>query len=506
MVGGRWKGALLLALALGAASACDDDDTNGADGGVSDGGVTDGGVTDGGVTDGGVTDGGVTDGGTAQKARVRFIHSSPDAPAVDIYATGNTTPLATSLSYGAASAFVDIDPGSRSFEVRPAGAAATSTPVFSSPAVTLAEGQEQTIVAAGLLNTTDSAKSLRAISYREDFGATEPGKARVHVVHASPDAPSPVGIDVGNDGSDEASIARFTESAAEGLVVTAGAPLRIALRSGSPSALITVFTLPALAEGSHNELIVTGLANRPAREVDGLKLLIVTPSSASFVTQDPMLFALHAAPDVAAVDLFSGGQELGGGLTYGQLSKPILVPAGDQTLDLFGATAGSTRPSGSPVLSASVPDLAAGERYLAIVTGLAAGSPALRVIALRDQFNVEAAKAFVRVVHAAPGTPAVDVGTVTTGTLTPAASNIDFGAASDELGIELAPGALVLGVAPTGTTTPVATFDVNVSAGLRSFAVAMGGAAGRPLQLGLIDTAVVPWSLTLVDAANGTSP
>jgi hypothetical protein len=489
--------ALVLGLLCGGLVACSDDD----DGGVTDGGGTDGGGTDGGVTDGGVTDGGVTDGGTAQNAGLRLIHASPDAPAVDVYATGRSQPLATSLTYGAASTRTELPAGSYTFEVRPAGAASTTTPVFTSPAVTLAAGQEETIIAAGLLSSTDAATNLRAIPLQEQFAAPESGKARVRFIHASPDAPTPVGIDVGADGSQEASIARFADSGAAGVSVTAGAPIQIALTTGTPATRLTTFTLPALTAGTNHQILVTGLAARPPRETNGLALLDVDADSAETIRQNPQVYVLHAGPDAPAIDLFAGQSEVASDLAYGRLSSPLSVPPGDRTIDLFPASSGTTRPSGSPAFSANLSGLTAGERYLAVATGLLSATPAFRIVPVRDAFNADPASSRVRFIHAAPGVGTVSIGPRSNGTISAVFSDVPFGQASDAAAGELlTPGAVTWGVLPAGQSTPVADFALNFAGGAAQYAVAIGEASGKPLQLVLVDTTASPWSTTTVEA------
>ncbi|UCH83242.1 MAG: hypothetical protein JSW50_12365, partial [Candidatus Latescibacterota bacterium] len=52
------------------------------------------------------------------------------------------------------------------------------------------------------------------------------------------------------------------------------------------------------------------------------------------------------------------------------------------------------------------------------------------------------------------------------------------------------------GVAPTGSTTPVATFSISTAAGLRAYAVAAGslGGTGESFRLIVVDTSMFPWT------------
>lgn len=95
----------------------------------------------------------------AGKAKVRVIHLSPDAPAVDVVVLGSGGAIAarpvTNLSYtNATASSLQLDPGTYTLAVVPTGA---STPVLPSAAgvpVTLAAGDVATVVAIGALTTT----------------------------------------------------------------------------------------------------------------------------------------------------------------------------------------------------------------------------------------------------------------------------------------------------------------------------------------------------------------
>jgi len=106
----------------------------------------------------------------------------------------------------------------------------------------------------------------------------------------------------------------------------------------------------------------------------------------------------------------------------------------------------------------------------------------------------------VRVVHASPDAPAVDVGLMDGDTFIPVNDflNLSFGDASDEEGTALPRppfGYVEIGVAPAGTTAPVATFDISPTLNLRAFAVAAGslGGTGESFRLIAVSTEVFPW-------------
>lgn len=80
------------------------------------------------------------------KAHVRFMHLSPNAPAVDITLTDGTVVFAN-RAFGEYTAFTPLDAGTYNLQVRLAG---TSTVVLNLPNITVANGKIYTVFARGL--------------------------------------------------------------------------------------------------------------------------------------------------------------------------------------------------------------------------------------------------------------------------------------------------------------------------------------------------------------------
>lgn len=83
----------------------------------------------------------------AGKAHVRFIHLSPDAPAVDVTLT-NGTIVFGNTAFKSGTAFTPLDAGTYNLQARVAG---TSTVALDIPNVTLAAGKIYTVFARGFL-------------------------------------------------------------------------------------------------------------------------------------------------------------------------------------------------------------------------------------------------------------------------------------------------------------------------------------------------------------------
>lgn len=84
----------------------------------------------------------------AGTAHVRFVHASPDAPAVDI-TTKDGTKIFSNIAFGEATDFTPVPAGSYDLQARVAG---TDTVGLDVPGVTLEDGKIYMIAATGLLN------------------------------------------------------------------------------------------------------------------------------------------------------------------------------------------------------------------------------------------------------------------------------------------------------------------------------------------------------------------
>jgi hypothetical protein len=442
---------------------------------------------------------------------LRAIHASPDAPAVDVYANDGTTPLVEDLAYGEVTGYLDIPEGTYNIQLRAAGSAASTMPVYETGDLTLSENDIVTALATGFLGSNDVADEFRILPLFEEFTSAGAGTARVRVVHASPDAPT-VAIDVANDGTPEvAALARFEDTGVAGVELPSGTALQIGIWAGTPLARVTAFTTPELPDGGELFVIAVGSLQLLPREEAGFALLAVAanPGGAiGVIRQNPTVYALHGGPDAPAVDIFAGDTELVNNLAFADLSGGIQVPPGSYTLDFFPTSPGSDRPAGDPAASFLTPNLNGGERYLAIASGFlapdGAGEQAFNLVAFRDAFDLtDESSARIQAIHASPDAPAVDIGTVSGGAIDAVVfENLVYPAGKPDAGESIPAASLTLGVAPTGDANPVATFGVTTAAGLRAYAVAIGAlapdAGEEAFRLAIINTGVWPWTVAEV--------
>lgn len=448
---------------------------------------------------------------STDNARLRVIHGSPDAPAVDIYAAGQTAPLFSNVKYGDSTDYATVPAGTYTVQIRPAGAPASSSPVYSTGPLKLDANASVSALAAGLLGSNDNTRSFRVLPLAEDFGAPADGRARVRIVHAGADAPT-VALDVGDDGSSEvAALPRFQDTGAAGVDLPAGQSLQVGVRAAGNK--VTAFTIPALPSRGELFVIATGQLSAKPSAANGFGLLA---AGVGFIRQNPVVYALHASPDAPPVDVFAGNGELVDDLSFGELSSPIQVPPGTYTLDFFAHVSGPARPSSHPAASDETPALMAGERYLVVAAGFLSpagddpGDSTFELLAFADGFTPDADSLRLRVVHASPDAPVVDVSPLEGGLVpTHAAFNdVAYRRSSEAAGAELPSVNIQVGVAAAAASSraPVARFELDTSALIGSgvFAVAVGalspthGENEASFRLVAVDTRVSPWSAFVI--------
>lgn len=113
-------------------------------------------------------------------ARVRIVHASPDAPAVDVFVGEQA--VATNVPFFTASDYLSLPAGQARVRVAPTGAGAAAAVIDAT--LTLAAGQAYTVAAVNPL------ASIGAEVYQDNLAAAAANKARVRVYHLSPDAPA----------------------------------------------------------------------------------------------------------------------------------------------------------------------------------------------------------------------------------------------------------------------------------------------------------------------------
>lgn len=165
------------------------------------------------------------------RALVRAVHASPDAPAVDVLVNGQTA--LTGVTYPQASTYLPVPQGTATVQLNLAG---TSTQVISAPAALAAPG-------AYSVFAVNQVAGLQLLAVADDLRAPAAGKAKLRALHLSPDAPP---VDVWVNGAKVLSGVAFKGASAY-LQVPAGATsVQIALAG---TTTIVLQASPTLAAG-----------------------------------------------------------------------------------------------------------------------------------------------------------------------------------------------------------------------------------------------------------------
>ncbi len=100
----------------------------------------------------------------AGKAHVRFVHASPDAPAVDIAVTGGPV-LFGGIPFKGVGDYLPVDAGTYNLEARVSG---TETVALSLPGITLQEGTVYTVYAMGLVDGEPALTAVISVDARRE--------------------------------------------------------------------------------------------------------------------------------------------------------------------------------------------------------------------------------------------------------------------------------------------------------------------------------------------------
>jgi hypothetical protein len=134
------------------------------------------------------------------------------------------------------------------------------------------------------------------------------------------------------------------------------------------------------------------------------KLLVCLALSSCALFSQSRVRVVHASPDAPAVDIYVDGQKALEGIPFGDYSDYATVNSGQRNLQVF---VGGTMTKVAEVN----PNLSPGQDYSVVASGFAGGkAPALSLFLLTDTTSdPPSGWAKLRVVHASPSAPAVDV-------------------------------------------------------------------------------------------------
>jgi len=511
---------LMVALAPVACSSDDDDDNTNTTGGTSSNGGKSGsagtsgsagksntagtpstGGTSGNDVGGDTGDAGAGGGGPVAKTRLRVVHASPNAPAVDIYPKGSATAALEGVAYGDATEFIEVDAGEIAFDLREAGADPTDAPAFTTADIDLNGDVDYTIVAAGdFSDPTDDDVGFRLLPLEHDFEAAAAGSAVARIVHAT-SAWETVDLDiVGSPDVDVPGIDRFADE--DNVMLPSGATIDIDFEN--TDGVLSKLVLPKLAAKSELFVIATGNPGFPFRApANGFALLVVDQDGkVSWVKENPWLHVVHVS-DIGPTDIYESTHEDADDVLVDSLESETLgafqLPASNTGFTLRAVDDSATSGSATALATGETSTLAVGEHYLGYIAGNT-------IQTIHEQFDLEQPnKVLLRAVHAAKSTAipeTLDIGPVVSDELKSTLfAGIEPAASADEEGVAINPGNVILGAAATTTTAPLLaqktlSGDDAPIKGETDFVLVTGTTLDADsANIWLVNTSVAGWSL-----------
>ena len=394
----------------------------------------------------------------ATAPRLRALHASADAPAVNIIVNGGQA--LAGVDYRQGSGFLAVAETTR---VQVEGIIPGGNAIVIDETLSLEFSRDYTVIAAGPV----AGIGALVFSNPTDSPIT-PGSLRAQVVHAASTAPA-VDVYITTPGANLAASApissglSFTEASGRVEAVAGDYQIRVTL-AGDPTTVVYdtgTVSLPAGADLLAVAVENVGPGTTPIQVVlmdgTGAADLLDKATPASVV-------AVHASPDAPAVDLLADDAStpatesivLGAGLPFTAFCEIAAVPApGSYNLSVTATGDPSTVALQFPL------SVSKGDELTAIVTGfLSSGTPAIQPLPLLNDRRSVATEAKLRITHGSPSTPAVDIYLVADGTdlldptTTPAFSAVPFGANTGILSIGV--GTYDVYVTPAGNKGVVA--------------------------------------------------
>ncbi|GAB4424448.1 MAG: DUF4397 domain-containing protein [Chloroflexi bacterium OHK40] len=216
-------------------------------------------------------------------AKVRVLHASPDAPAVDVYVNGNRA--LSNVEFFTASDYLDLPAGTYQVQVTPAGQPASAAVIDAS--ATIEAGKAYTIAATGQL------ASIAPTIIEDDLSAPAAGNAKVRVYHFSPDAPA---VDVKVAGGDTLISNLAFPDASDYLEVPAGS-YDLQVTPAGASAVVIDLPGTAVESGRIYSVFATNVVASITPEV-----AVTTPAAAP-ATGGPTTLPATAEGDTAPLGL-----------------------------------------------------------------------------------------------------------------------------------------------------------------------------------------------------------
>ncbi|HEV2108246.1 MAG TPA: DUF4397 domain-containing protein [Thermomicrobiales bacterium] len=195
---------------------------------------------------------------------VRFVHASPDTPALAVYVDDASDPISPRVSFGEATGFIALPEGEHRIRLVPEGVAPDGTVVEAA-----FEVEPRSAVELVAMNTRES---IEIRPYPMNLEPLPVGQARVRVIHTVPDA-DPIDAILA-DGSTLVGGVGFSDEAAYAAFPSGSVSFELTV-SGEDDVLLPASRL-TFEPGMVYDVLVTGLVDQ-----QGLQLVVLSAPSVS---------------------------------------------------------------------------------------------------------------------------------------------------------------------------------------------------------------------------------
>jgi hypothetical protein len=325
-------------------------------------------------------------------ASLRIMHASPDAPAVDILIDDFI--VLRAVPYKAASPFFEIEPGLRNIKINATGTSATVI----DEDIDFKENSFTTIIAVNFLSQIDA-----LVLSDTDLPPAE-NTLKIRVVHGSATAPA-VDVYVTAPGEDLTTLTptienlAFLESTDFLKIPQGNYQIRV-----TPTGLKTVaYDSGTIALNAGSILTTVAVNSTGGTSIISLVALTNDAENPSLEIPDRQarIRIIHASPDAPNVDVLVDDTIVLSDVAFKQFNQDYLaVEAGSRNIKVNAAGTQTSVIDITPVLSP-------GTDYTALAVGFLAEIEPL--LLTDDNTQPPAGKAKVRLIHASPDAPNVDV-------------------------------------------------------------------------------------------------
>ncbi len=329
---------------------------------------------------------------TKGMSNLRVIHTSYDAPAVDVQLDGSVA--ISDLAYGISSGYAEIESGNHNVKVTPTGAV---EPVVIDADVTVEAEKFYTVFAAGALS------SIAPVVVEDDRNVNSM-KARIRFAHMAPDAPA-VDIKLNNGAGPVVFGNKAFKEVSEYVEVDGGSYI-FAVTAANSTNEVVVFDPITVENGKLYTVVAHGTLDANDAYPFAARVFVDNGIGQAFVDLTAIgtsnVMVIHASPDAPAVDLLVDDAVAGSGLAFPNNTDYLAVSAGSHNLKVNVSGTNTT------VIEADLDFMR--DMYYSV---FAIDSVAkIKPLVIEDDLTAPAAgNAHVRFIHLSPNAPAVDITT-----------------------------------------------------------------------------------------------